>query len=760
LSRRGRAASSRPGYALALGLWLLAALPAGAQLLKGPSAEPAPAPSAPSAEERRATLAALRATVEAERSELAGRRTATTDTEESAALGAELEVVDRTVGVLTDYSAMLEDTVRLREQLAASAPPEAVASLGPPPYGLASLDLLHDALSAARERRQRFEHGKKLAADELAATRSDFEKREAARREAREAEGQVDPGAAPEAAVAARRRLRLAELESRRAEVRRDFLAGAAEHMELDRALAARDEETLRAARARVAASLEVAPAEIEAQLAKLDEGEAEVARDQERNQTRIAERETRLARAQRALEATTEAAPALAAEVSAYRSELLAEKQRAGILSERLGQLTASRELWRERGRVLRGELSREELRDLAAKLAQDVDESDRSLRIAQSRFLALRSDLERARGEAEKAAAEGSVTAPWKDREARSFSDAADALERGVKSLMGLRLLQQRASDDVAERVEGRGLLGAVVSVGEAAEAVWDQELTAVDDQPITVGKLVVALAMLLLGWGAARLLSRLVGRVVRRRSRAADGAVKAIESLVFYALLALFFLLALRSVNIPLTAFTLLGGALAVGIGFGSQNILNNFISGLILLTERPIQIGDVVEIDGTQGQVERIGPRSTRIKTFESIHLIVPNSIFLEKTVINLTLSEDLVRGMIEVGVAYGSDSRKVEALIRQAMVEHALVLEEPTPLVQLAAFGDSALGFRAMFWIRDVLQRGGVASDVRFRILELFREAGIVMAFPQRDVHVDAPAPLAVRIVGDARQGEG
>ena len=323
-----------------------------------------------------------------------------------------------------------------------------------------------------------------------------------------------------------------------------------------------------------------------------------------------------------------------------------------------------------------------------------------------------------------------------------------------------MGLRLLQQRAADDVAARVEGRGLLGAAAALADSAGSIWNQELTAVDDRPITIGKAVVAVAMLLLGWLAARLLSRLVGRVVRRRSRAAEGAVKAIESLVFYALLALFFLLALRSLLIPLTAFTLLGGALAVGLGFGSQNILNNFISGLILLTERPIQIGDVVEMDGTQGQVERIGPRSTRIKTFESIHLIVPNSAFLEKAVINLTLSEDLVRCMVELGVAYASDPREVEGLIRRAMVEHALVLEEPVPVVLLHAFGDSALVFRAMFWIRDVLQRGQVASDVRFRILELFREAGVVMAFPQRDVHLDAEAALPVRIVSGGVEGGG
>ena len=600
---------------------------------------------------------------------------------------------------------------------------------------------------------------KGLAGDEESATRSDLEKREAARREAREALEQIDPAAAPAEAVAARRRLRLAELESRRAEVRQGFVEQASETFELELSLAARDEEALRAALSRVESRLRISPEEIEAPLSKLDELEAELTRDQERSQTRIAERETRLARAQRALEATAERAPGLAAEVAAYRSEVLAEKQRAALLSERLGHLTASRELWRERARVLGDELSRDELRALAAKLAQDIDESERSLRIAETRSLGLRTDLERARGDASKAAEEGSVTARWKEREARSFAEAGEALERAVKSLVELRLLQQRTADDVGARVAGSGVLGAVAALGDAAEGVWDRELAAVDDQPITVGKLAVALVMLLLGWFAAVVLGRFVGRVMRRRSHAAEGAVKAIERLVFYAFFALFVLFALRSVNIPLTAFTVLGGALAVGVGFGSQNILNNFISGLILLSERPIQIGDVVEVDGTQGQVERIGPRSTRIKTFEGVHLIVPNSAFLEKTVINLTLSEDLVRGLVELGVAYDSDPRQVETLIRRAMVEHELVLEQPVPVVLLHAFGDNALVFRAMFWIRDVLQRGAVASDVRFRILALFREAGIVMAFPQRDVHLAAEAALPVRIVpGGAQEG--
>ena len=156
------------------------------------------------------------------------------------------------------------------------------------------------------------------------------------------------------------------------------------------------------------------------------------------------------------------------------------------------------------------------------------------------------------------------------------------------------------------------------------------------------------------------------------------------------------------------------------------------------------------------------MERIGPRSTRIRTFESIHLIVPNSAFLEKTVINLTLSDDLVRGMVEVGVAYGSDTREVEKLLRRVHgASTRSCSRSRSPVVLLHDFGDSALVFRA-----DVLDpRRAPAGPGRERRalphrLELFREAGIVMAFPQRDVHLDAAAALPVRIVSGGAEGSG
>ena len=221
-----------------------------------------------------------------------------------------------------------------------------------------------------------------------------------------------------------------------------------------------------------------------------------------------------------------------------------------------------------------------------------------------------------------------------------------------------------------------------------------------------------------------------------------------------MVFYVLLFSFTLLALRLVNVPLTVFTLLGGAAAIGLGFGSQNIVNNFISGLILLAERPIRIGDLIEVEDLYGTVEDIGARSTHVRSSENVDIIVPNSSFLEKNVINWTLSDDRYRAQISVGVAYGSPTEEVTRLIRKAVDEHPRILKQPDPIILFADFGNNSLDFEVHFWIRmrRLMDRRIVASDLRYRVDEMFREAGIVIAFPQRDVHLDSSKPLDVRVL--------
>lgn len=237
---------------------------------------------------------------------------------------------------------------------------------------------------------------------------------------------------------------------------------------------------------------------------------------------------------------------------------------------------------------------------------------------------------------------------------------------------------------------------------------------------------------------------------------------GAAHAVQTLSFYTLLVSFTLLALRAVHFPLTAFTVLGGAVAIGIGFGSQNVMNNFISGLILMLERPVRVRDVVEIDGSHGAIEKIGARSTQIRSTDGRHVIVPNSFFLENNVVNWTLSDDLIRARVRVGVVYGSPTRLVEQLIHRVVDEDELVLKHPKPIVIFDDFGDNSLNFDAYFWVRAraPMQVREVQSRIRFRIDDLFREHALVIAFPQRDVHLDTVAPLEVRIVGAARAPVG
>ncbi|HQH26523.1 MAG TPA: mechanosensitive ion channel, partial [Oligoflexia bacterium] len=272
-------------------------------------------------------------------------------------------------------------------------------------------------------------------------------------------------------------------------------------------------------------------------------------------------------------------------------------------------------------------------------------------------------------------------------------------------------------------------------------ALSGVWNYELFAVADHPITLHKIVVALIIVVLGFKLSRMLSRKFALRVLPRLGINAGEAAAFEALVFYALVVFFVLFSLQVVHVPLTVFTLLGGAVAIGVGFGSQNIMNNFISGLILLVERPIRAGDLVEVDTYQGRVEKIGARSTRIITFNNIDLVVPNSLLLEKTVVNWTLSDEMARSRISVGAAYGSAPEQVKELLLEAVLEQPDVLREPAPFAVFAEFGDSALIFNVYFWLslRAARTRPAVESDIRCRILELFRQNGIEIPFPQRTV---------------------
>jgi len=281
-----------------------------------------------------------------------------------------------------------------------------------------------------------------------------------------------------------------------------------------------------------------------------------------------------------------------------------------------------------------------------------------------------------------------------------------------------------------------------------------VWEFRLFTLQDSTITVGMVVLGVVLFLVGFLIAKIVSALLARRVVKRIGATEGGIAAVQALTFYSLLVISGFFALNIIGIPLTAFTVLGGALAIGVGFGSQNIVNNFISGLILHLERPVKSGDVIEVAGTEGVVEQIGARSTRIITADNTHIIVPNSAFLEQNVINWSHNNRTVRIAVAVGVAYGSPSREVERLLNEVGCEHPLSLKSPEPNVRFDSFGDNAMNFLLHVWAptQTPSDLSRMQSDLRFRIDEKFAEHGIAIAFPQRDVHLDAASPVPVQLV--------
>jgi small-conductance mechanosensitive channel len=195
-------------------------------------------------------------------------------------------------------------------------------------------------------------------------------------------------------------------------------------------------------------------------------------------------------------------------------------------------------------------------------------------------------------------------------------------------------------------------------------------------------------------------------------------------------------------LENTGIHLAALAVFAGAVGVGLGFGLQNIASNFISGLVILAERPITIGDRVEVAGIAGQVEHIHARSTVIRTNDNIMMIVPNTKFIDSPVTNWTYGDPRVRFRIPVGVAYGSDVNKVRDALLAVAHENPQTLKEPEPTVFLDQFGDSSIDFKLMVWSSEMSDRPSrYRSEINFAIAKKFNEVGIEFPFPQRDVHI-------------------
>ena len=211
--------------------------------------------------------------------------------------------------------------------------------------------------------------------------------------------------------------------------------------------------------------------------------------------------------------------------------------------------------------------------------------------------------------------------------------------------------------------------------------------------------------------------------------------------IDTGLHYSILLITFFSILSFLGIGLQNVALIAGALSVGIGFGLQTIVNNFVSGIILLVERPIKVGDLILVGDTLGNVTRIGIRSSTIRTLDEAEIIIPNATLVSENVINWTLSSPRARIIVPVGVSYGTDVEECMKVLKAAAAGLSFILEHPGPDVLFKEFGDSSLNFEVRGWIRNVKQRPRLKSELTVAIRNALEENNIEIPFPQRDLHV-------------------
>ncbi len=261
------------------------------------------------------------------------------------------------------------------------------------------------------------------------------------------------------------------------------------------------------------------------------------------------------------------------------------------------------------------------------------------------------------------------------------------------------------------------------------------------AIGSLSITLSGIIAFALAIYLAFFASRFIRSLLEEDVLSRIDLPRGVPGAISKIAHYFILAIGFFIALAAANFPLDRFALVAGAFSVGIGFGLQNVVNNFVSGLILMFERPIRVGDTIEVSSLRGEVKRIGIRSSTIRTFEGAEVIVPNANLISNEVINWTLSDRARRVDIAVGVAYGTDPNRVIDILLTVAREHADVVERPEPMALFRGFGDSALDFELRGWIRNFDDFLRVNSELGVAVNDALHEAGIEIPFPQRDLHL-------------------
>jgi small-conductance mechanosensitive channel len=274
-----------------------------------------------------------------------------------------------------------------------------------------------------------------------------------------------------------------------------------------------------------------------------------------------------------------------------------------------------------------------------------------------------------------------------------------------------------------------------------------LFQYKLFELGGRSFTVATLFVVAGILVGSWLLTRLLRGIFRRALHRGGVASDGQVKSLEKLLNYVMMLVGTVAALQTAGVDLSAVLAASAVFAVGIGLGLQGVAMNFVCGIVLLVERSVKIDDVLEIDGKMCRVMEFGIRATRVRTPFEEDIIMPNGELVQKAITNLTLHDPLLRITVKVGVAYSSDLAQVRSTLDRITKSLSWTEEGKDAVILLTDFGPSSVDYDVSVWVRDPWRRGSYRSQLREAIWEGFRKDGIVIAFPQLDVHLDAPGGL-------------
>jgi small-conductance mechanosensitive channel len=478
--------------------------------------------------------------------------------------------------------------------------------------------------------------------------------------------------------------------------------------------------------------------------------------------QLRLQDVNLRLREAQQQFDAGTGDRVILTEQLEAQRRSREKLTDEIDSLTQRLQRLAQLRLAWNHRYKIAaldRSNPDRQvwgELKKLQKETKAILDELASDLRMEILRMRDLRASLTSVTKKAEEA-----VNAPQGLQLALGTQKYQLELtlrihERNLVMIETSRRVHEKLLEEIGMGVEVLSPKTLALGAWYQADLIWKSEIGHIDKEPITVGNIVTGLTMLLVGWMLARFLAAVFAHRLLKRFRLSKDGTAAIRTLVFYTLLVIVVTSALRTINVPLTAFTILGGGLAIGVGFGSQALINNFIGGLIMLAERPVRLGERITFGNIDGVVEDVGFRCTKLRT-QSDHLVtIPNSALVNESIENVDRRRTIRRQM-NVQISYNTTREMIAAAvqaIRDILEEreireriHPIVgFEEFPPRVYFNDYNAESLNIQVVYWYAPVDSWAYMehCERVNYRIMEEFERLGVEFAFPSRTVYVKKP----------------